>query len=566
MVRQLLQLAAVGLSVIGTCDARSVQKRQNAQLSPPLELFSVPLPIPPVKEPKYIVPNPETGDDIQYYEMEIQPFSEQIYPDLGLTHMVGYDGMSPGPTIIVPRGTETVVRFVNSVGNTSPNSVHLHGSFSRAPFDGWAEDTTQPGEYKDYYYPNRQAARMLWYHDHAMSITAENAYMGQAGVYLIHDPAEDALNLPSGYGEFDIPMVLTAKRYNDDGTLFSTNGELSSLFGDVIQVNGQPWPFMNVQPRKYRFRFLDAAVSRSFALHFALTDDTATDIPFQVIASDAGLLEEPVDTEVLHISMAERYEIVFDFSNFAGQSIDLLNLPSVDGLGTDTNYVNTDKVMRFIVADETEAPDTSVVPATLRDVPFPEPGSGDFDHDFVFTRTNGQWTINGIVFTDVENRLLANVPRGSVQRWRLRNPGGGWTHPIHVHLVDMRVISRSSARGVEPYEAAGLKDVVWLARQETVIVEAHFAPFPGVYMMHCHNLIHEDHDMMAAFNVSVLADYGYNYTDFIDPMNPLWRPRPFELGELEEELGEFSLTAVTKRIGEMVSYHPYAAADDEGSA
>lgn len=158
--------------------------------------------------------------------------------------------MSPGPTFIVPRGTETVVRFINNA--TVPNSVHLHGSPSRAAFDGWAEDMTNPGEFKDYYYPNSQSARTLWYHDHAMHSvchvthnslshtniekTAESVYTGQAGMYILHDEAEDALNLPSGYGTYDIPLILTTKQYNADGTLFSTNGVTDHLFGDVIEV------------------------------------------------------------------------------------------------------------------------------------------------------------------------------------------------------------------------------------------------------------------------------------------------------------------------------------------
>jgi FtsP/CotA-like multicopper oxidase with cupredoxin domain len=126
-----------------------------------------------------------------------------------------------------------------------------------------------------------------------MSQTAENAYMGQAGGYLITDPAEAALNLPSGYGQQDIPLILSSKQYNNDGTLFSTEGETDSLWGDVIHVNGQPWPFFNVQPRKYRLRFLNAAVSRSFALYFARSTALSTKLPFKVIASDAGLLTAP---------------------------------------------------------------------------------------------------------------------------------------------------------------------------------------------------------------------------------------------------------------------------------
>nr|6IQX_A Chain A, Bilirubin oxidase [Albifimbria verrucaria]6IQX_B Chain B, Bilirubin oxidase [Albifimbria verrucaria]6IQY_A Chain A, Bilirubin oxidase [Albifimbria verrucaria]6IQY_B Chain B, Bilirubin oxidase [Albifimbria verrucaria] len=533
-----------------------------AQISPQYPMFTVPLPIPPVKQPRLTVTNPVNGQEIWYYEVEIKPFTHQVYPDLGSADLVGYDGMSPGPTFQVPRGVETVVRFINNA--EAPNSVHLHGSFSRAAFDGWAEDITEPGSFKDYYYPNRQSARTLWYHDHAMHITAENAYRGQAGLYMLTDPAEDALNLPSGYGEFDIPMILTSKQYTANGNLVTTNGELNSFWGDVIHVNGQPWPFKNVEPRKYRFRFLDAAVSRSFGLYFADTDAIDTRLPFKVIASDSGLLEHPADTSLLYISMAERYEVVFDFSDYAGKTIELRNLGgSIGGIGTDTDYDNTDKVMRFVVADDTTQPDTSVVPANLRDVPFPSPTTNT-PRQFRFGRTGPTWTINGVAFADVQNRLLANVPVGTVERWELINAGNGWTHPIHIHLVDFKVISRTSgnnARTVMPYES-GLKDVVWLGRRETVVVEAHYAPFPGVYMFHCHNLIHEDHDQMAAFNATVLPDYGYNATVFVDPMEELWQARPYELGEFQAQSGQFSVQAVTERIQTMAEYRPYAAADE----
>lgn len=109
---------------------------------------------------------------VHYYEIEIKPFQHSIYPDLSPANLVGYDGISPGPTIMVPRGTESVVRFVNNAHANS--SIHLHGSYSRAPFDGWAEDTTAPGEYKDYYFPNRQSGRMMWYHDHAVHIVCSS--------------------------------------------------------------------------------------------------------------------------------------------------------------------------------------------------------------------------------------------------------------------------------------------------------------------------------------------------------------------------------------------------------
>ena len=115
-------------------------------------------------------------------------------------------------------------------------------------------------------------------------------------------------------GDYDIPLGLTSKRYNPDGTLWSpeANGETTNLFGDVIHVNGQPWPYLKVEPRKYRFRFLDAAISRSFQLYFEQATKVGTRINFKVVGSDAGLLLNPVDTTQLDISMADAVAALFN--------------------------------------------------------------------------------------------------------------------------------------------------------------------------------------------------------------------------------------------------------------
>ncbi|KAM6506165.1 hypothetical protein FSOLCH5_014350 [Fusarium solani] len=516
------------------------------------------LPIPPVKKPLKIIKNPVTGKDIWYFEIEIRSFTKSVYPNLRDATFTGYDGMAPGPTIMVPKGTESIVRFINNAAHE--NSVHLHGSYSRAPFDGWAEDITQPGEYKDYYYPNGQSARLQWYHDHAMHLTAENAYMGQAGAYILTDPAEESLGLPSGYGVYDIPLILSSKQYNEDGSVFSTAGEKDSLWGDVIEVNGQPWPSLKVEPRKYRFRFLNAAISRSFALYFVNSNALNSRLGFQVIGSDTGLLSKPVQASDIYVSMAERYEIVFDFSKYAGQTLELRNLEKVGGIGTDDDYENTDKVMRFIVSSDT-VEDNSTVPEKLRDISFARPETNEINHHFRFHRTNGEWRINGVGFADAANRVLAKVPRGTVEIWELENSSGGWTHPIHVHLVDFLVLDREGRRGAMPYESAGLKDVVWLGKGETVRVAAVYAPFDGLYMFHCHNLIHEDSDMMAAFNVTSLDDFGYNSTQFLDPMQKEWRAKSYELADVKERTGPFSDEAIVETVESMARANPYGDVD-----
>jgi bilirubin oxidase len=169
-------------------------------------------------------------------------------------------------------------------------------------------------------------------------------------------------------------------------------------------------------------------------------------------------------------------------------------------------------------------------------VPFPPKKSG-IDRSFKFGRTNGQWTVNGVTFADVNNRILAKPQRGAVEVWELENSSGGWSHPVHIHLVDFQILTRTGGkRSVLNYEKEALKDVVLLGVNEKITVIARYAPYDGVYMFHCHNLIHEDHDMMAAFNVTSLADFGYpETTKFIDPMEEKYRSKDINDHDNEEE-------------------------------
>jgi bilirubin oxidase len=325
---------------------------------------------------------------------------------------------------------------------------------------------------------------------------------------------------------------LASKQYNSDGTLFDPKDETDSLWGDVIHVNGQPWPYMKVEPRKYRFRILDTSISRAFKL--TLEDNNSKKLPFHVIGADTGLMTKPVQSDNLEISMAERWEIVVDFSAYAGKNVTMKNARDVQA---DEDYNSTDKVMRFVVGTQvTSTEGNGALPSSLRTVPFPPRKTG-IDKSFKFERKNGQWTVNGVTFADVNNRILAKPQRGAVEVWELENSSGGWSHPVHIHLVDFQILTRTSGkRGVLPYEKEALKDVVLLGENEKVTVIARYAPYDGVYMFHCHNLIHEDHDMMAAFNVTSLVDWGYpETTKFIDPMEQKYRSKDINDHDEEKE-------------------------------
>ncbi|KAF2014792.1 bilirubin oxidase, partial [Aaosphaeria arxii CBS 175.79] len=535
------------LSSYGTRFANSL-KIDGTWISPQYNyIFDFPVPFPVVKTPKFTYTN-EDGADIDYYEVEVTSVESQIYPDLKATPLVGYDGTSPGPMFVMQRGREAVVRFTNN--GPLNMAVHVHGQYNRAPFDGWAGDYATPGQYKDYYYPNAQNARTIWYHDHTEYRTGENVYRGQEGLYLIHDPEEQALALPSG--NYDLPLSISAKTYNSDGSLWYNTNNNIGLWGDVIQINGQPWPYVPVEPRKYRLRILNGAVSRTFGLSFtAATEDVAKgeSIGFTVIASDGGLFGAPVKTNYLAMAMGERYEIIFDFAQHRGQNITLRN---ARGMGENVDYAATDLVTRFVVGEEvTDWDNNGPVPPKLHDIPPANPS--DTDKEFTFARVRGgRWNINGVGFADVENRILTRPERGKDEIWTLKNGAGDGTHPVHIHLIDFQVLERTGGRGaVRPYESAGMKDIVWLAGGETVKVLARYAPWPGVYMFHCHNLIHEDNDMLAAFDVAQLSDWGYdNSTMFIDPMTPEFRPKDATPDDFTDE-------AIREKLAWLYSTNPY---------
>ncbi|KAG0634215.1 Cupredoxin [Tuber brumale] len=505
------------------------------RVSPPYNYeFQFPLPIMPVKTPTTSYTNVTTGVTIDFYEVKMQALTKNLFPDLGDASLIGYDGMVPGPTFRIPKA-----------------------------FDGWAEDIIQTGEFKDYYYPNSQTSRTLWYHDHAVGITSLNTYAGLAGMYILEDAAQDeAFDLPRG--SYDIPLILNSHRYTASGNITDESTELLSVYGDTFSVNGQILPHLVVEPRKYRFRVLNAAASRTFNATLR-AGDSQMNKKFHVIGSDAGLMSNPVETESLVSAMAERWEIVIDFSDVAGQNVTMYQANCF----FDTAYTGSDKIMQFRVGTTVSSEvGNGPLPATLVDLDIPTDHE-TIDQTFTFGRTNNLWTINGRTFSDPATRILRNVPRGTTEKWRLTG-GGGWSHPVHIHLVDFQIVSREKTSpnsttgrsGLTPYEAAALKDVAALGNNEIVTVLAKYAPWDGVYMFHCHNTIHEDHDMMAAFNVTALPDFGYpETTKFEDPMEPRFRAAAYtgsSLDEIQEKL-EFlsSLSAYYDVAGILTALEEY---------
>jgi FtsP/CotA-like multicopper oxidase with cupredoxin domain len=458
------------------------------------EPFTMPWKTPPAA-PK------TTVNGVDYFTITQQQTKVNILPDRQTT-IWGYNGVTPGPTIYVDQHRPAVVRQICALPERHPElgynvwtSTHLHGSCSLPQYDGYASDTTTPGSFKDYRYPNIQDARTLWYHDHGVHITAENAYMGLAAQYILHDPVEQALPIP--HGQYDLPFILKDVMFQDSGDLVIDDNNENGIYGDVVLVNGVPWPKMEVEPRKYRFRMLNACVSRSFDLSL----DTGE--PLTVIGTDGGLMPHPQPCANVKIGMAERYEVVIDFSKYQpGQRVVMRNTSPKNNIDYDT----TDIVCAFVVGSHVTDPRNNEIPQDLNPnmrVMDLKASDASVTRNMRFERKGGGWTVNGQTWEDVVNSdyelTVANPAYGDVEIWELENPGGGWFHPVHIHLVDFKVLDRNG-RPPEPYEQ-GPKDVVYVGESEKVRVIMRFENQRGKYMMHCHNLVHEDHDMMVQFEV-----------------------------------------------------------------
>jgi spore coat protein A, manganese oxidase len=442
------------------------------------------------------------GLPVDHYTVTERAAPAAILPGGMRTTIWGYNGRAPGPTIKVRQGRHAVLRVRNhlpmlnrGLGQEGTTSVHLHGSASLPQYDGYASDVTPPGFYKDYHFPNLQGARTLWYHDHAAHHTNQNVYAGLYAQYHMHAADEERL-LPQG--EFDVAVTVGDALFGADGSL-GYDGSESGLWGDVILVNGRPWPVMRVKRRVYRFRFLVGSISRSYRLTLSTGD------PVTVVATDGGLMPRARQVDRWRMGTAERYEVLIDFSRYRpGQRVVLRNLSN----DNNRDFEHTDVVMAF---DVTDAPFDRRDPSWRRtpdrlvgsDVMRLTEDMATRRRRLAFERKHGLWTINGRTWEGVINsdfeQLIADPGLGDVEVWEIENRSGGWFHPVHIHLVDFKILSRN---GMAPFDyERGPKDTVYVGEGETVRVVARFGPHRGRYMVHCHNLVHEDHDMMHQFAV-----------------------------------------------------------------
>jgi spore coat protein A, manganese oxidase len=513
-----------GIWAAGLAAARSVPRKT---LPPPLldanslQKFVDPLPIPRVLSPQGTRPGPENpAPQLPYYRLAMEAVESRIHRDLKPTRFWGFGGSSPGPTLETRSGRGLLVEWANQLPRQHFLPIdhrlhgaeadkpevrvvtHLHGAKAPAKSDGYPEDWYVPGNSVLYYYPNNQDAAALWYHDHALGITRLNIYAGLFGLFLIRDDFEDGLGLPGG--EYEIPLILYDRSFDRNGQLFyPISGDPESpwmpeVFGDALLANGKLFPYLEVDPRRYRFRLLNAANGRFF--HLALSNGQ----PLHQIGTDLGLLPAPVSLNSLLLAPAERADLILDFSGHGGEQIVLTS--------------DAFTVMQFRVA-KTGAGDTSSLPSVLRPVP-PIP-----EGEAVQTRilTLGEKDdMTGMAKTMLLNNAHWNMPvtespvLNSVEIWNLLNFTDD-SHPIHLHMVRFQLLDRQSFEPEAYYHGgkiqligprvpptpneAGWKDTVPAHPGMITRIIVRFEGFTGRYVWHCHLLEHEDNEMMRPYEV-----------------------------------------------------------------
>ncbi len=572
--------------------------------------FAQPL-LDPMTQPQFVNPLPEpsvlTGT---YHHITMTQFEQ----DLGLldpltgaplmTTVWGYNGTYPGPTIEAERGVPIDITWTNDLVDPStgaplthflpvdqtlhwadpfgvghsmdpyygpvPTVVHLHGGETEPESDGHPDAWFTPGFVikgegwmKDTYrYHNEQPPTTLWYHDHALGITRLNVYAGLAGFYLLRDPEfEEDLGLPSG--EYEREVVIQDRLFHADGSLAYPSVGINpehpywtpEFFGDFIVVNGKVWPYMEVEPRKYRFRLLNGSNARFYDLKLV---DFANGFPgpaFNQIGTDGGYLAQPVllndpanpNSQSLVIAPGERADIIIDFAGFAAGTQFLMTnkAKSPYPKGASVNPRTTGRVMLFKVVEPTGT-DNSQIAAGNTITPLSGP---------VATRLltlNEVMGANGPLAMFLDGKMwdgtITETPTlGSTEVWDIVNMTAD-THPIHLHLVQFQLISRQKIRvnryikdyallnpvipadvtynpPIGPYlvgqpsppdaNETGWKDTFRMNPGEVSRIIVRFAPIgetevtdypfdataePG-YVWHCHILEHEDNEMMRPYKL-----------------------------------------------------------------
>ena len=500
----------------------------------------------------------------KFYELHMKEVQLKLHPSYSATTVWGFDGQVPGPLFRQKYGEPILVRFHNDLPSVkvpqpfgiAEMTTHLHNGHTPSESDGNPvnffnskndPNAINPLGFKDQHYPNVLAGYTalnqntlalnpnadnlkgdptetlcsLWYHDHHLDFTAQNVYHGMFGCYNLFDDQDTGdettgLRLPSG--KYDIPIFFNDFVFDQNCQQVFDLFDLDGILGDRFCANGAIQPTLEVDKRRYRFRFYAPGPSRWWQLAFF---DGTNYIPFWQISTDGNLLEHAIPVTDVRIAVAERVDVIVDFSKLPGSTkrLYLVNrLEQVNARGPTGNVLSPGTpIVQINIGNS--APDYSVDPSVyaapngkiMRALPDP-----DFNallakaakaptRTWRFERGNGGWMVNGKFFD--ENIVDASIQKGAEETWIIQNPGGAWRHPVHIHFEEHRTLSRNGVL-VQPNKQSanatvdyGRKDVIELNTSEEVKIFMRFRDMRGRYVMHCHNVVHEDHAMMIRWDI-----------------------------------------------------------------
>jgi len=425
--------------------------------------------------------------------------------------------------------------------------MHAHGLKVLPESDGYPEawftsdGRTGPVLFNQnpYEYPIDQQAMGSWYHDHTLGILRLNIHAGLAGMYFIRDTVENSLNIPKG--KFEVPLMFQDRIFNPDGSLVypvATDGThqfwIPEFFGDTMLVNGKVWPFLDVEPRRYRLRMVNACNARFLRMTLVETDESGNRMGmagplFHVIGSDGGFLPGPVTSNELLQAPAERFDVIVDFTGKDGKFFVLKNDGPAPFPGG--GEVVPTEVMMFRVVRPLSSPDTTTIPGQLNPAPLNlDPTSAVKSRDLTLNeldRASDGFPIMALLDNKNWDDPVSEDPElGSTEIWNIINTTGD-AHPIHIHLVHFQVLSRQAfntnvfdkqgklvltglPQAAPPEEQFAYKDTVKaFPGTVTRLIMKFDLPsgtqiIPGhryTYVWHCHILEHEDNEMMRPFVV-----------------------------------------------------------------
>ncbi|MFZ0663608.1 MAG: multicopper oxidase [Acidobacteriaceae bacterium] len=506
--------------------------------------------IDPLRRLNVIHPSSRTKAGEEYH-VRMRQFERPLHSQLPPTRLWGFECQYPGPVFEARQGKPIVVHWENQLpvrhlfkidphihGAIPPAPAvrtvpHLHGARTPSASDGLPEKWFTPGNSARYFYPNDQQAATLWYHDHALGITRLNVYAGLSGFYLLRDENESRMQLPTG--DFEVPLLLQDRALDDGGQLIYTptfdTGEVAApgvwapeFFGSLPVVNGGIYPYLDVEPCRYRLRVLNSCNSRFLHIYFNLAKNSS-DIPRLApcwqIGTDGGFLGQPVKVGKVLLGPAERADLMIDFTGLEGQTVTLMNdaeSPYPGWALLKNMYPQLNEWMQFRVKLPASARSKAFSFPPVKPLPVPDPKTATVTRNFDLTENidaHGRSLGMHINSKGYDNPVSVKPKLGATEIWRFINNTED-AHPMHLHLVQFRILARQGFNGPAyskgrlellgrprpplPNEA-GWKDTAVVAPGETLTILVQFLGFTGRYVFHCHMLEHEDNDMMRPYEV-----------------------------------------------------------------